>query len=175
MAWSEQLKIDGMYCLLCAKSIEEKLNALVGVEIKVSYPEGFGILKVTGKANLESLVRQIEEKGYQVMKVEKQLTITNRLHKLIQPYLIEKLGQFIDHDKLKNWISYARQRAIVLCALKMAAIVGTILMFINHGEELLFAQLTTLDWIQIGLTYLVPYSVSTYSSVEAVKRHHEQQ
>lgn len=42
MAWSEQLNIDGVHCSLCAKGIEEKLNALVGVKIKVSYPEGLG-------------------------------------------------------------------------------------------------------------------------------------
>jgi len=164
-----------MYYPRCAKDIEEKLNAFVGVDIKVSYPEGFGILKVTGKTSLESLVRQIEEKGYQVMKVEKPHTLTNSWHKLMQNFSIEKVVQLIDQDKLKDWLLYARQRDIVLCALKMAAIVGTILMLINHGEELLFAQLTTLDWIEIGLTYLVPYSVSTYSSVETVKRHHEQQ
>ncbi len=120
------------------------------------------------------LARQIEEKGYQVMKVEKQLKITNRFHKLLQPYLIEKLGQFIGYGKLKNWILYARQRVTVLCALKMAAIVGTILMLINYGKELLFAQLTILNWIPIGLTYFVPYSVSSYSSVEVFRRQHEQ-
>jgi len=104
-----------MYCPLCTKGIEEKLNAFMGVDIKVSYPEGFGILKVTGKANLASLIRQIEEKGYQVMKVEKPQTLTNSWHKLMQNFSIEKLVQTIDQDKLKDWLLYARQRDIVLC------------------------------------------------------------
>jgi hypothetical protein len=81
----------------------------------------------------------------------------------------------IDMDKLKSWFLCARQPDIVLCALKMAAIVGTILMIINHGDELWLGQLTALHWIQIGLTYLVPYSVSTYSSVEIFRKHHVNQ
>lgn len=81
----------------------------------------------------------------------------------------------IDMDKLKSWLLCARQTDIVLCALKMATIVGTILMIINHGDVLWLGQLTGLDWIQIGLTYLVPYSVSTYSSVEIYRKHHVKQ
>ncbi len=94
---------------------------------------------------------------------------------LIQRYSIAQFVQSIDLNELKSWLIYARQYDIVRCAIKMAVIVGTILMLINHGEELWLDQLTTLDWIQIGLTYLVPYSVSTYSSVELFRRHHEQQ
>jgi copper chaperone CopZ len=163
-----------MYCSHCAKGIENKLNAFVGVAIKVSYPRGIGHLKMTDKVNMDSLILNIEAKGYQVMKVEEQSTISNRLQALIQYFSIEKFVQSIDQDKLKDWLDYARQRDIVLCALKMAAIVGTILMLINHGEELFFSTLTTLDWVQIGLTYLVPYCVSTYSSVETARRHREQ-
>lgn len=111
-------------------------NALMGIEIKVSCPEGIAHLKILDKVNRNSLIHHLEEKGYQIMKVEKQTTISNRLHTLTQYLSIEKLGQSIDQDKLKDWLVYAKQRDIVLCALKMAAIVGTILMLINHGEEL---------------------------------------
>jgi copper chaperone CopZ len=64
--WTKKLKIDGMTCPSCADGIEKKLNALDGVEIKVSYPEGIGALTVTGETRLESLIEQIVQKGYQV-------------------------------------------------------------------------------------------------------------
>ncbi|SMG65522.1 [weak similarity to] Heavy metal transport/detoxification protein, partial [methanotrophic bacterial endosymbiont of Bathymodiolus sp.] len=64
--WTKQLKIEGMTCPSCAQGIEDKLNALNGVKIKVSYPEGIGQLDVSGKASIESLIGKIKEKGYQV-------------------------------------------------------------------------------------------------------------
>jgi hypothetical protein len=44
-------------------------------------------------------------------------------------------------------------------------IVGTILMAINHGPAILAGQLTAGRIFQIFLTFLVPYTVSTVSSV----------
>lgn len=52
-------------------------------------------------------------------------------------------------------------------ALIVAAIVGTILLAINQGDVLLAGQLSTLVAVKIGLTYVVPFSVSTYSSLAA--------
>jgi mercuric reductase len=73
--WTKQLKIDGMTCPSCAAGIEKKLNALKGVEIKVSHPEGVGVLTVKGKTSLKSLIKQIEDKGYQVSELDKQPTV----------------------------------------------------------------------------------------------------
>ena len=67
--WTKKLKIDGMTCPSCADGIEKKLNALDGVEIKVSYPEGSAMLTVTGETSLESLLEQIAQKGYQVKEI----------------------------------------------------------------------------------------------------------
>lgn len=47
-------------------------------------------------------------------------------------------------------------------ALKVSAVVGTILVVINQGDILLSGNWPPL-W-KIGLTYLVPYSVSSYST-----------
>jgi len=44
-------------------------------------------------------------------------------------------------------------------------IVGTILIAINHGPAILAGQLTGERIFQILLTFLVPYTVSTVSSV----------
>jgi mercuric reductase len=73
--WTKQLKIDGMTCPSCAAGIEKKLNALKGVEVKVSHPEGVGVLTVKGKTSLKSLIKQIEDKGYQVSELDKQPTV----------------------------------------------------------------------------------------------------
>ena len=56
----------------------------------------------------------------------------------------------------------AREEATVRRALKVAAIVGTILIAINQGDALLAGEIPPL-W-KILLTYCVPYSVSTYSA-----------
>ena len=42
---------------------------------------------------------------------------------------------------------------------------------INHGGEILQLALGSENLLQILLTYMVPYSVSTYSSVKALQRH----
>ncbi|MFK5948433.1 MAG: mercury(II) reductase [Methylococcales bacterium] len=77
--WTKQLKIDGMTCPSCVGGIENKLNALEGVEIKVSYPEGIGFLSVKGDASLKSLIGKIEDKGYQVTEMDKQQASTDNL------------------------------------------------------------------------------------------------
>jgi hypothetical protein len=57
------------------------------------------------------------------------------------------------------------RKPVVLTALKVALVVGTILALINHGPALLALELSRQQILQIALTYLVPYCVSTYSSV----------
>jgi hypothetical protein len=49
----------------------------------------------------------------------------------------------------------------------VALVVGTILMAINQSDVLLSGHLTSLVAAKIGLTYLVPFSVSTYSALAA--------
>lgn len=63
------------------------------------------------------------------------------------------------------WV-HTVSRPVVMTALKVAAVVGTILALINHGPSFVQGQLGMQQWIQIALTYLVPYLVSTYSSVK---------
>ncbi|WP_020563101.1 mercury(II) reductase [Methylosarcina fibrata] len=79
--WIKQLKIAGMTCPSCAQGIESKLNAIQGVEIKVSYPEGIGTLKVKGKSSPESLIKQIEAKGYQVTELDNEQKQSDADHK----------------------------------------------------------------------------------------------
>ena len=66
-------------------------------------------------------------------------------------------------------INYIFLRLIVLAALKVALFVGTVLALINHGPTLLAMELSREQVLQIALTYVVPYGVSTYSSVKILQ------
>jgi len=48
-------------------------------------------------------------------------------------------------------------------SLYVALIVGTVLNLINQGDALIGPG--TIDWLKVGLTYCVPYVVSTYGAV----------
>ena len=56
-------------------------------------------------------------------------------------------------------------------AIRVALIIGTILLVINHADEFLRGQVTALVVAKVGLTYLVPFSVSTYSALAANRLH----
>jgi len=51
-----------------------------------------------------------------------------------------------------------------------ALIVGTILFFINQADVVFGGRATTLTWIKIGLSYLVPFFVANYGIVLASRR-----
>jgi hypothetical protein len=57
-------------------------------------------------------------------------------------------------------------------SLMAALVVGTILNLINQGDALFGGR--PLDWLKLGLTYIVPYCVATYGAVafrlEAMRR-----
>ena len=59
----------------------------------------------------------------------------------------------------------ALQPSIVKRALKYAVVVGIILITINHGDAILHGEVTRGRLFQMALTVLVPYVVSTLSSV----------
>ena len=66
---------------------------------------------------------------------------------------------------LQTWLRLASYPATVRRARITSLIVGTILVAINHGPALVAGQLTGERLFQIFLTFLVPYTVSTVSSV----------
>ena len=69
---------------------------------------------------------------------------------------------------MSEWLAVARQRAIVRRSTKVALVVGTTLVAINHGDRIWSGSLDTLAWAKIALTYCVPYCVATYSAVGAL-------
>ncbi|HEV7801166.1 MAG TPA: nitrate/nitrite transporter NrtS [Burkholderiales bacterium] len=56
-------------------------------------------------------------------------------------------------------------RRVMSLALRVALVVGTILNLINHFDLLLGTPLTRMTLVQMGLTYIVPYCVSTHGQV----------
>jgi len=65
----------------------------------------------------------------------------------------------------RSWLIAAMHPATARRARLTSLIVGTILTAINHGPALLANQMTYERIWQILLTFLVPYAVSTVSSV----------
>lgn len=63
----------------------------------------------------------------------------------------------------------ATSRLVVKRATRIALVVGTVLAVINHGDRMLFGNFNLDALFKILLTYCVPYSVSTYSSVLAIR------
>ena len=69
---------------------------------------------------------------------------------------------------MNDWIALALRKDIVLRAFKLGVVVGTLLVAINYGETFMQRAFTVREWLQIFLTYLVPYGVCTYSCVQAI-------
>jgi hypothetical protein len=63
----------------------------------------------------------------------------------------------------------AIRRDVLVRALKTAALVGLVLIAINHGDALLAGAVDATRVAKMMLTILVPYSVSTYASVRAIQ------
>ena len=67
-----------------------------------------------------------------------------------------------------QWITIACTGAVVRRGLKYAAVVGAILIAINHGDAILRGDIDRVRLFKMGLTILVPYCVSALSSVGAI-------
>ena len=70
---------------------------------------------------------------------------------------------------MNEWFKLAVQPTVVRRALKFAFVVGMVLITINHGYAIVHGQVTAGRVLQMGLTVLVPYTVSTLSSVAAMR------
>lgn len=67
------------------------------------------------------------------------------------------------------WLALAVRRDVAARSLRVALVVGTLLVAINHGDRLLAGTLAKADLRKIALTYLVPYGVSTWAAVGALR------
>ena len=72
------------------------------------------------------------------------------------------------------WLQLCLSKDVMSRALKLALVVGTILIMINHGDALLRGQIDGERLFKMLLTFVVPYGVSTFSSVSTLLRLHQQ-
>lgn len=68
-----------------------------------------------------------------------------------------------------GWLEVARRPEIVGRALRVAAVVGTLLVAINYADRWLADTLSRVDYLKMGITYLVPYCVSTFTAVQIAR------
>ena len=65
---------------------------------------------------------------------------------------------------LEIWLS----KKILFRSVKTALVVGTILAFINHGNDLLNLSVTADTWARMILTFFVPYTVSSLTATQVI-------
>ena len=66
---------------------------------------------------------------------------------------------------MKERFQLALRPSVVKRALKYALVVGSILIAINQSDAILSGHITRGVWVKMLLTVMVPYVVSTLSSV----------
>ncbi len=71
---------------------------------------------------------------------------------------------------MKQWLSMAFEATVVRRALKYAVVVGAVLIAINHGDAILTGNVGHVHILKMALTVVVPYLVSTFSSVGASRQ-----
>ena len=69
-----------------------------------------------------------------------------------------------------EFFTVACSRDIQQRSFKTAIVVGTILGLINYGDLMLSAEMELNHWFKLALTYLVPYSVATWASVQSIRK-----
>jgi hypothetical protein len=73
-------------------------------------------------------------------------------------------------DVIRQWMRMALSGPVVRRALKYAVVVGAILIAINHWDGLLTGDVAGGRVAKMALTVCVPYLVSTFSSVGAMRQ-----
>lgn len=70
----------------------------------------------------------------------------------------------------RTWLADALRPDVVGRSLRVAAVVGAILVTINYTDRWLADSLTRADWFKMAVTFLVPYAVATYAAVAAIRK-----
>lgn len=78
-----------------------------------------------------------------------------------------------DAARLSAW-RLATDPSVVRRSLGFALGVGSLVIAINHGDAIWAGEIGPKRWLQFGLTVIVPYCVSTASSVMAARQAHAQ-
>jgi hypothetical protein len=69
---------------------------------------------------------------------------------------------------MREWLRLSADPVVVRRAVWVAVVVGAVLVAINHADAILRGDISAGRFVKIVTTVLVPYCVSTYSSVGAM-------
>jgi hypothetical protein len=78
---------------------------------------------------------------------------------------------------MREWLRLASDRGVVRRGLTVAAVVGSVLVAVNHGDALLNGDVSLMRVVKIVITMMIPYGVSVSSSVgatQSARREHQQ-
>lgn len=78
-----------------------------------------------------------------------------------------------EHRPLQNWLTCAMSGPVVRRAVASALVVGPLLTAINHGDAIISGDISGGRLLKIALTVIVPFAVSTCSSVHAAQAHYD--
>ena len=67
------------------------------------------------------------------------------------------------------------KKKIIFNALRVSAVIGTLLNLINNSEEVLVGKISAVYLLKVLITYLIPFSVSYYSSHKALSDLHREE
>lgn len=70
---------------------------------------------------------------------------------------------------MKEWLRIAFSASVRRRALQAAGLVGSVLLAINHGDAILQGDISPTRLMRMVLTLIVPYVVSTFSSVGTIR------
>jgi hypothetical protein len=70
---------------------------------------------------------------------------------------------------MRDWLRVAFRPSVLRRGLLYALVVGSVLVGINHGDAILRGDVDGRRLLRIALSILVPYLVSTFSSVGAIR------
>ena len=70
---------------------------------------------------------------------------------------------------MREWVSLAFRPDVVRRGVRVGLVVGTLLTVINYGDIIWKGDFDPAQWWRIVLTYCVPYLVSTYAGVSALR------
>ena len=83
---------------------------------------------------------------------------------------MERADRAVERGRIAEWTKLATTRTVVHRATTTAVIVGAFLIAINQGDVILrHDDLPPSQWLRMVLTVMVPYLVSTVSSVQAMR------
>jgi hypothetical protein len=73
-------------------------------------------------------------------------------------------------DRLKKFLNLLFSPSLAVYSLKVALVVGTILLIINHSQAIYFGYMDNGRWVSALVSYVVPYLVSIHGQISSMEK-----